>query len=130
MDEEALEERVRAVERALNEEGPAEAGPPETRERLAALEDRVQDLEAATEALRGYVGDVRARDERADRADRRTDTDLATAGRDPPRTDPDAGRSPTGPRGGGDRMPVQTAPPRRGGEEAEDGLLDRIAAWL
>lgn len=69
-DHDALDERLRAVERALTEtdtdltdlRDAAEL----TREldalaaRLEAVEERVDDLDAATQALRGYVGNVRA----------------------------------------------------------------------
>ena len=67
---EELEARIEALERAVTEgdhdlsELAAEG---ETRERLAAVEteledltERVAELEAATQALRGYVGNVRA----------------------------------------------------------------------
>lgn len=68
MDE--LEARIEALERAVTD-GDRDlselAAEGETRERLAALEDelddladRVAELEAATQALRGYVGNVRA----------------------------------------------------------------------
>lgn len=68
MDE--LEARIEALERAVTD-GDRDlselATEGETRERLAALEgdlddlaDRVAELEAATQALRGYVGNVRA----------------------------------------------------------------------
>lgn len=84
MDE--LEARIEALERAVTEgehdlSELATAG--ETRERVAAVEadvddlaDRVAQLEAATQALRGYVGNVRAVN---NDIERRADAALAKA---------------------------------------------------
>jgi len=67
---EALEKRIAALERAITEdegERVALADGAATAERVEALEarlddltDRVAELEAATQALRGYVGNVRS----------------------------------------------------------------------
>lgn len=80
--DETIEERLAAVERALTDDDHdlaalAEAG--DLAERVETLEieceayeDRIAELEAATQALRGYVGNIRAVNEdvrqRADRA--------------------------------------------------------------
>jgi len=68
--DETFEERLAAVERALTDgdhdcsalaEGAAAADRVSTLEsRVEELTDRVAELEAATQALRGYVGNVRA----------------------------------------------------------------------
>lgn len=66
----SLDERLRAVERALTD-GDCDLAEIENAadhharietldDRLTAVEDRLADLEAATQALRGYVGNVRA----------------------------------------------------------------------
>ncbi|WP_101296263.1 DUF7310 family coiled-coil domain-containing protein [Halegenticoccus soli] len=70
MDETALAERLAAVERALigderSVDGIADAAERDARleeltEAVERLDDRVAELEAATMALRGYVGNVRA----------------------------------------------------------------------
>lgn len=70
MDHDALEERLRAVERALTDGDRPPADLPEAAEltdRLETLEDRtadlaarVDELDAAVQALRGYVGNVRS----------------------------------------------------------------------
>ena len=69
-DRTGLERRLEAVERALSDEEPLERI-----DRLDDLEERVVELEAAVQALRGYVGSVRAVNEdverRADRAFRK-----------------------------------------------------------
>ena len=66
-DRDSVERRLAAVERALSEEEPIERA-----DRLDDLADRVAELEAAVQAVRGYVGEVRAINEdverRADRA--------------------------------------------------------------
>ncbi len=84
-DRDPLDERLRAVERALTDDDDAEldlavlrdaaalaARVDDVEERLDDLDDRVAELEAATQALRGYVGNVRhvnrAVEERADAA--------------------------------------------------------------
>lgn len=69
-DTEALDDRLRAVERALtgddtnfqNLENAAElrGDVQELENRLDALETKVDDIDAATQALRGYVGNVRS----------------------------------------------------------------------
>ena len=83
-DPDALDERLRAVERALTESDDdltalrdaAEL----TREletlsaRLDEVEDRLDELDAATQALRGYVGNVRAVNQSVER---RADAALA-----------------------------------------------------
>ena len=80
--DETLEERLSALERALTDgdhDLSALAADGETAERVATLEEqvetlgeRVDELDAATQALRGYVGNIRAVNEdvrtRADRA--------------------------------------------------------------
>lgn len=69
-DRDSVERRLAAVERALAEDEPLERT-----DRLDDIEGRVAELEAAVQALRGYVGSVRAvnRDveRRADRAFRK-----------------------------------------------------------
>ena len=70
LDRDSLERRLDAVERALVDDEPLERA-----DRLDDLETRVAELEAAVQALRGYVGSVRAVNEdverRADRAFRK-----------------------------------------------------------
>lgn len=71
-DRDAVERRLEAVERALADEEPIERT-----DRLNDLADRVAELEAAVQAIRGYVGEVRAINEdvegRADRALRKAE---------------------------------------------------------
>ena len=71
-DRDSLSRRLDAVERALPEEEPLERA-----DRLDDLETRVAELEAAVQAIRGYVGEVRAINEdverRADRALRKAE---------------------------------------------------------
>ncbi|MFC4552948.1 MULTISPECIES: DUF7310 family coiled-coil domain-containing protein [Halorussus] len=85
-DLETLDERLRAVERALTDadrdltdlQGAAAVADDldELADRLAALERRADDLDTATQALRGYVGNVRAVNEAVER---RADAALAAA---------------------------------------------------
>lgn len=82
----ALSERLAAVERAVGvrESDPTDAGgtdheatdPVALRRRLDELEARVDELDAATQAVRGYVGSVRAVNEEVER---RADLALAVA---------------------------------------------------
>ncbi|USZ68907.1 hypothetical protein NGM10_04020 [Halorussus salilacus] len=82
----ALDERLRAVERALTDGDrdltDLRTGAELTREvealceRLDDAEDRLDELDAATQALRGYVGSVRAVNESVER---RADAALAKA---------------------------------------------------
>lgn len=95
--DEQLEERVAALERAItDDEGDptalAEAAVTaerldETEATLEDLEDRVAELEAATQALRGYVGNVRSVnrevEERADLALSRVEALTGRAGTPP-----------------------------------------------
>jgi len=70
MQDEALAERVAAVERAITDgetdlagladEAAAAQRLDDLADRVAELEDACDELEAATQALRGYVGNVRA----------------------------------------------------------------------
>jgi len=74
MPEDPLEQRVAAVERALADgEAPARAASTDrddAEDRLAALEEDVAELEAAVQAVRGYVGGVKhVNDEVEQRAD-------------------------------------------------------------
>lgn len=72
-----IEDRLAAVERAvtggdasveeLRETAAREAALADVREAVAELDDRVARLEAATRALRGYAGGVRAVDESVER---------------------------------------------------------------
>lgn len=83
---EALDERLRAVERALTD---ADRELPDLRnsaeltgrteelaERVDALEARIDELDAAVQAVRGYVGNVRAVNEAVEQ---RADAALAKA---------------------------------------------------
>lgn len=84
--DETFEDRLAAVERALTDgdhDCSALAEGAATAERVTALEadveelaDRVAELEAATQALRGYVGNVRSVNEEVEQ---RADTALAKA---------------------------------------------------
>jgi len=82
LDLDELDERLTAVERALTDgderEGAGEYGATlaAIEERLEALESQVTDLDAATQALRGYVGNVRNEDREIER---RADAALAKA---------------------------------------------------
>lgn len=102
-----LRSRIAAVERActgdtdpdLTDLADAAEATAELRRvstRLDDLEARVDELESATQALRGYVGSIRAVNERVERrADRALAATRANTGRDgPTRADPDRGPSP------------------------------------
>lgn len=71
MPEDPLEERLAAVERAVDDgDTAATAAADRLRDRVAAVEDDVAELEAAVQAVRGYVGGVRhVNDEVEQRAD-------------------------------------------------------------
>ena len=106
-DRDSLSRRLDAVERALSEEEPIERA-----DRLDDLETRVAELEAAVQAIRGYVGEVRAINEdverRADRALRKAEAvernvGVARPGSTTsrrPGTEPDDGNSRTNARAG------------------------------
>ena len=124
VDDETLERRLRAVERALTD-GDAEYGTNDAgavAERTQRLEseledvrDRIADLEAATQALRGYVGNVRSVNEDVER---RADAALAAVER--LERERDESRPANGPR----RRPARTSansppdPPRGSGPTA------------
>lgn len=118
MDEDTLDQRLAAVERALTDEE-ASVSRPDHQAQLADIEERVRDLEAATQALRGYVGDVRYRE---DRAEQRGDQGLAEVTR----------HSPAGIDLSEEPAPRHGRPPGVSQPEAETdgGVLDRLAAWL
>lgn len=102
VDRETLERRLEAVERALSSGEPLEH-----QDRIDAFERRLADVEAAVEAIRGYVGTVRAInrnvENRADRALRKAtlverhfdehdhDTDTTAVGGSPTDAGDDAG---------------------------------------
>ncbi|MFB6103484.1 MAG: hypothetical protein ABEJ57_00165 [Halobacteriaceae archaeon] len=110
MDDQTLEDRLRTVERAIDDDTATPR--PDHDARLDDIEARLRDLEAATQALRGYVGDVRDRD---DETHRRADAALAEVKR------LDTGSHPI------DDTHPPTVPAT---EEDDDGLLDRIDEWL
>jgi chromosome segregation ATPase len=124
-----IEQRLRAVERALTD---GEASPAEIEDgaalrseldrqadRVEELDERVRELEAAVQALRGYVGNVRAVNEDVER---RAEAALAAA----ERAD-GVGGSPGESRRPEPRHPV----PEPGSEDGEDrGLLARVGDWL
>lgn len=117
MEDDTLEARLSAVERAVTDER-STVQRPDVTDRLDEIESRIRDLEAATQALRGYVGDVKARD---DRVERRADAPLTDISQQRPR---EHGNS------------VSSRPPTRpersvsDSENGEPGLVDRMAAWL
>ncbi|MBV0923662.1 hypothetical protein KTS45_05555 [Halomicroarcula limicola] len=110
-DAETLEERVRTVERAVTDgdhEFPEATELADLRARVEALEqrfaeldDRTSELEAATQALRGYVGNVRSVNQDVER---RADAALAAVeemerrldDRQPSATDSDTGTAEQG----------------------------------
>lgn len=87
-DADRLDERLRAVERAmtgsdatvadLGDDAAAAAERDALASRVADLESRVDELEAATQAIRGYVGSIRAVNREVER---RADLALARASR-------------------------------------------------
>lgn len=126
-DRDSVERRLDAVERALADDQPLE-----NVDRVDDLEGRVAELEAAVQALRGYVGSIRAVNEdverRADRALRKVaalERHVGPAGGDPgdslpttdgDRSDPDDGPHAVG-RGTGSDPPAEST-------------LDRLRRWL
>lgn len=112
-DRESVERRLAAVERALVTDEPLEYA-----DRLDDLEGRVVELEAAVQALRGYVGSVRAVnddiEQRADLALRKA-TALEchvggdTVGENPPNCSGDTERTDA--------------------DDASDGPFDRLRKW-
>jgi hypothetical protein len=103
MPDESLGERLAAVERALVADGDPEAtiavDRTALRDRVAALEEDVAELEAAVQAVRGYVGGVRhvnqTVEQRADAAMAKAQTvERALAGADHPGVDLDGGPDP------------------------------------
>lgn len=123
-DTEALDDRLRAVERALtgddtnlqNLENAAElrSNVQELENRLDALETKVDDIDAATQALRGYVGNVRSVNKSVER---RADAALAAVDAlegDPPNDLPD-------------RHPPEHEPST---DDSDPGLLARVRTRL
>lgn len=117
----ALAERVAAVERALTD-GDADADefstPDDLSDRVAALESDLADLEAAVQALRGYVGEVR----RVDREVERTAEAALAAATDSDDTEGSL-RAPTGdplPGPAGDRTDPERVPPGSDGDPDAD----------
>ncbi|WP_418281234.1 DUF7310 family coiled-coil domain-containing protein [Halorubrum sp. DTA98] len=119
-DADRIHERLRAVERALtgddrpaadlSDDATAAAEREALDDRLSDIEARVEELEAATQALRGYVGSIRAVNREVER---RADLALATA------TDArgDGGHAPVG--DGGHSLDGD------GGHSHDDGGFDR-----
>jgi len=111
-----LEERLRAVERALTgtddavadlgDEASASAERKELSTRLDDLEERVEELEAATQAVRGYVGSIRSVNQAVER---RADLALAKAS-------------------GSDDTVADDEPAARGGRAATEDANDDAAA--
>lgn len=64
MDDRTIEDRLRSVERAVTDDTTNHR--PDVDERLEEIETRLREVEAATQALRGYVGDVRTRNTTTD----------------------------------------------------------------
>lgn len=161
-DRDPLEERLRAVERALTDGddlGLAALGDAaalaarveDAEERLDDLDDRVAELEAATQALRGYVGNVRhvnrSVEERADAALARVERLESELDDRPPSarhaSQPPAGRTGQPPVVGASATdadalpgdPPETATGEAGGEADGDdgesgGLLVVLERWL
>lgn len=143
--DESLEARLAAVERTLTDgdhDTDALADAAEVAERietvesdLADLTDRVAELEAASQALRGYVGNVRAVNEevqqRADLALSKAETAAEAASGTPPgrATPPDAAGGPDrdpNPSSDPDLETVRgTAPSRAEGSDLADLATDR-----
>ena len=124
-DEETLDRRLRAVERTLTDGEDVESAPDSgaLADRVETLEaelvdarDRITELEAATQALRGYVGNVRSVNEDVER---RADAALAAVERVEARTN---GTQPGEGRGGEDRSGRGRVDRNRVGENrAENG---------
>lgn len=133
-----FESRLDAVERALTDDdrGPADlADAAEATDRLAAcearldeFEERLADLEAAVQAVRGYVGQARREDRELERT---AEAALSTAERVERRLDELGSRDPKcddSPLGGADTVP-QPLPATEPDEEA-DGPLARLREAL
>jgi chromosome segregation ATPase len=124
-----IEERLRAVERALTdgEASPADVGDraalrsdlDRQADRIEELDERVRELEAAVQALRGYVGNLRAVNEEVER---RADAALAAAERPDGTDEPAPGHR---------REPRHPVPDPGETDDADDsGLLARVGDWL
>lgn len=112
MDDQTLEDRLRSVERAVTDD---ETDPTPTRDyddRLSTIEARLRELEAATQALRGYVGDVHHRNQH----------DQSTA---------DTGLDAVQRKDGRDHLhPIDDTHPPDVPTDTDDGLIDRLDRWL
>lgn len=118
MDDESLEKRLSAVERALTHDG-TQAPRRDVERRVEELEEQIRELEAATQALRGYVGDVRNRDHQVEP---RTDSGLDRVQRmEIDHVDQGTSRR---------QSPAHGSFQDRGSPEPDGGVLDRLAAWL
>jgi len=145
-DPEALDERLRAVERALTGEdrdltdlrtgAERDADFEALSDRVEEAEARLDDLDAAVQALRGYVGNVRAVNETVER---RADAALAKAEsleREGPTTDRsvcDCEQRRSGAVHDEERDSTATRDPDTGATpdpEEPAGLLDRVAERL
>jgi hypothetical protein len=118
MDDESLEKRLSAVERALtNDETPTQRR--DVERRVEDAEERIRELEAATQALRGYVGDVR---DRGTQIGGHSDSGLERVQRmevGPEHLATSRRKSPG-------RESIQNC----GSAEPDEGVLDKLAAWL
>ncbi|WP_134672524.1 DUF7310 family coiled-coil domain-containing protein [Halorussus marinus] len=135
-DLETLDERLRAVERALTGEdrdltdlrtgAELAAETDALADRLDEAENRLDELDAATQALRGYVGNARTVNETVER---RADAALAKAEaleREPPTVERPV--CDCEPRRAGECADSERPDPDRSGDDA--GLLARLAEAL